>query len=87
MDIGFKKKWGIMFKAFIVMLILLVPRTIIDIYGFDTVPINPVVGAFITGARSAHLSRVRSSLSQSFSPVHSQTSRKVNRLVENLPLH
>ena len=50
MDIGFKKKWGIMFKAFIVMLILLVPRTIIDIYGFDTVPINPVVGAFITGA-------------------------------------
>jgi hypothetical protein len=50
MDMDFKKKWGIMFKAFIIMLILLVPRTLIDIYGYDTVPINPVVGAFITGA-------------------------------------
>jgi len=50
MDREFKKKWGIMFKALIVMLILLVPRTLIDIYGYDTVPINPVVGAFITGA-------------------------------------
>jgi len=50
MDLEFKKKWGIMFKALIIMLILLVPRTLIDIYGYDTVPINPVVGAFITGA-------------------------------------
>lgn len=50
MDMAFKKKWGIMFKALVIMLILLVPRTVIDIYGFDTVPINPVVGAFITGA-------------------------------------
>jgi hypothetical protein len=50
MDMEFKKKWGIMFKALIIMLILLVPRTLIDIYGYDTVPINPVVGAFITGA-------------------------------------
>jgi hypothetical protein len=50
MDLEFKKKWGIMFKAVIIMLILLVPRTLIDIMGFDTVPINPVVGAFITGA-------------------------------------
>jgi hypothetical protein len=50
MDIRFKKKWGIMFKALIIMIILLVPRTLIDIFGFDTVPINPVVGAFITGA-------------------------------------
>ena len=50
MDMEFKKKWGIMFKAFVIMLLLLVPRTLIDIYGYDTVPINPVVGAFITGA-------------------------------------
>lgn len=50
MDPGYKKKWGIIFKAFIIMVLLLVPRTIIDIYGYDTVPINPVVGAFISGA-------------------------------------
>ena len=50
MNMEFKKKWGIMFKALVIMLILLVPRTFIDIYGYDTVPINPVVGAFITGA-------------------------------------
>lgn len=50
MDLEFWKKWGIMIKAAVIMLILLVPRTIIDILGFDTVPINPVVGAFITGA-------------------------------------
>nr|WP_320160219.1 hypothetical protein [uncultured Methanoregula sp.] len=45
-----KKKYGIMFKAVIIMLVLLVPRTIIDLFGYDMVPINPVVGAFITGA-------------------------------------
>lgn len=50
MDSDFKKKWGIMVKAVVIMVILLVPRTIIDILGFDTIPINPVVGAFITGA-------------------------------------
>ncbi|MDP3395590.1 MAG: hypothetical protein Q8S57_02815 [Methanoregula sp.] len=50
MNIKFKKKWGIMFKAFFIMLLLLVARTLIDIYGYDTVPINTVVGAFITGA-------------------------------------
>lgn len=50
MDPGYKKKWGIIFKAFVIMVLLLVPRTIIDIYGYDTVPINPVVGAFISGA-------------------------------------
>ena len=32
------------------MLLLLIPRSIIDILGYDTVPINPVVGAFISGA-------------------------------------
>ncbi|MDP3563271.1 MAG: hypothetical protein Q8R70_02150 [Methanoregula sp.] len=46
----FLKKWGILFKALIIMLFLLVPRTVIDIFRCDTVPINPVVGAFITGA-------------------------------------
>ena len=50
MDTDLKKKYGIMFKAVIIMLVLLVPRTIIDLLGYDTVPINPVVGAFITGA-------------------------------------
>nr|WP_321507227.1 hypothetical protein [uncultured Methanoregula sp.] len=50
MEMEFRKKWGIMFKAVIMMLILLVPRTIIDLMGYDTIPINPVVGAFITGA-------------------------------------
>lgn len=50
MDLKSKKKWGIMFRAFIIMIVLLIPRTIIDILGYDTVPINPVVGAFITGA-------------------------------------
>jgi hypothetical protein len=50
MDSDLKKKWGIMIKAVVIMVILLVPRTIIDILGFDTIPVNPVVGAFITGA-------------------------------------
>jgi hypothetical protein len=50
MELEFKKKWGIMAKAAILMLILLLVRIIIDIYGYDTVPISPVVGAFITGA-------------------------------------
>jgi len=50
MDLAFKKKWGIMFKAVIFMIILLVIRSIIDILGFDVIPITTVVGAFITGA-------------------------------------
>jgi len=50
MDLESKKKWGIMMRAFLIMLLLLIPRTIIDVLGYDTVPINPVVGAFITGA-------------------------------------
>lgn len=50
MDPKINKKWGLIFKAVVFMLVLLVPRTIIDLGGFDTVPINPVVGAFITGA-------------------------------------
>jgi hypothetical protein len=50
MDLETRKKWGLIFKAVVVMLVLLVPRTLIDIYGYDTVPINPVVGSFITGA-------------------------------------
>jgi hypothetical protein len=50
MDLALKKKWGIMFQAFVIMVLLLIPRTVIDILGYDTVPINPVVGAFITGA-------------------------------------
>ena len=50
MDLETKKKWGIMLKAAIITIILLVLRTIIDLNGLDTVPINPVVGAFISGA-------------------------------------
>ena len=50
MDLSFKKKWGIMFKAVILMLVLLVIRTIIDLMGLDLIPISTVVGAFITGA-------------------------------------
>ncbi len=50
MDVKSRKKWGIMVQAFVIMILLLIPRTIIDISGYDTVPINPVVGAFITGA-------------------------------------
>lgn len=50
MDLETKKKWGLIIKAVIIMVVLLVPRTIIDLYGYDTVPINPVVGAFISGA-------------------------------------
>src|SRR5512138_1904678 len=50
MELDTKKKWGIMLRAVFIMLLLLVPRSIIDILGYDTVPINPVVGAFITGA-------------------------------------
>ena len=44
------KKWGITTRAVVVTLILLIPRTVIDFYGMDVVPINTVVGAFITGA-------------------------------------
>ena len=50
MDLETKKKWGIMLKAAIITIILLIIRTIIDLNGLDTVPINPVVGAFISGA-------------------------------------
>jgi hypothetical protein len=46
----FKKKWGLMTKGVVLMIILLIPRTIIDFLGLDVVPINTVVGAFITGA-------------------------------------
>jgi hypothetical protein len=46
----FKKKWGIMGKALGLMLILLVIRTIVEFFGFDVVPINTIVGAFISGA-------------------------------------
>jgi hypothetical protein len=46
----FKKKWGIMTKALVMMAILLVMRTIVEYFGFDVVPINTIVGAFISGA-------------------------------------
>ncbi|MFA5415374.1 MAG: hypothetical protein WC295_07765 [Methanoregula sp.] len=39
-----------MAKAVLIMLILLVPRTMIDYNNMDVVPINTVVGAFISGA-------------------------------------
>jgi len=44
------KKWGIIYKSLAIVLALLVVRIIVDYLGLDTVPINPVVGAFITGA-------------------------------------
>jgi hypothetical protein len=44
------KKWRIILKALVIVLVLLGVRALIIIVGFDTVPINPVVGAFITGA-------------------------------------
>ena len=50
MDPAFRKKWGIMMKALIMMFGLLIVRIAIDLSGYDTVPISPVVGAFITGA-------------------------------------
>jgi len=49
-NMDFKKKWGIMIKALVMMFILLIPRILIDYAGFDAVPINTVVGAFISGA-------------------------------------
>jgi len=45
-----KKKWGIMFKAIFIMIVLLIVRTVVDLAGLDVIPITPVVGAFITGA-------------------------------------
>ena len=50
MDLDTRKKWGLIIKAVVIMLLLLIPRTLIDIFGYDTIPINPVVGAFISGA-------------------------------------
>jgi len=44
------KKWGILLKALVIVLVLFGVRTVIFVSGYDTVPINPVVGAFITGA-------------------------------------
>lgn len=44
------KKWGIILKALVIVLVLLGVRLLIIMAGYDTVPINPVVGAFITGA-------------------------------------
>jgi len=46
----FKKKWGIMVQALVMMVILLIIRTIVEFFGFDVVPINTIVGAFISGA-------------------------------------
>jgi RsiW-degrading membrane proteinase PrsW (M82 family) len=46
----FNKKWGIMTKASVIMFILIVPRVLIDYFGLDVVPVNTVVGAFISGA-------------------------------------
>jgi RsiW-degrading membrane proteinase PrsW (M82 family) len=46
----FNKKWGIMTKATVIMFILIVPRVLIDYFGLDVVPVNTVVGAFISGA-------------------------------------
>jgi hypothetical protein len=46
----FRKKWGIVARAVVIMFILMVPRIIIDYSGLDVVPINTIVGAFITGA-------------------------------------
>lgn len=46
----FMKKWGILLKALAIVLVLLGVKTIIFISGYDTIPINPVLGAFITGA-------------------------------------
>jgi hypothetical protein len=50
MDPKTRKKWGLIVKAIVIMFLLLIPRTMIDLLGYDTVPISPVVGAFITGA-------------------------------------
>jgi hypothetical protein len=50
MELETRKKWGLIIKAVFIMFLLLIPRTIIDLRGYDTVPISPVVGAFITGA-------------------------------------
>jgi hypothetical protein len=45
-----RKKWGIMAKAILMMIALLVVRSAVDLLGLDVIPITPVVGAFITGA-------------------------------------
>ncbi|AGB02857.1 hypothetical protein [Methanoregula formicica] len=50
MEQEIKKKWGIMFKAILMMIALLIVRTAVDLAGLDVIPITPVVGAFITGA-------------------------------------
>ena len=50
MEQEFKKKWGIMAKALLIMLVLLFLRTAIDLAEYDIIPVNRVVGAFITGA-------------------------------------
>jgi hypothetical protein len=44
------KKWGILLKALVIVLVLLGVKIVIFVYGYDTVPINPLLGAFITGA-------------------------------------
>ncbi|MGZ8880073.1 MAG: hypothetical protein ACXW1N_07080 [Halobacteriota archaeon] len=43
------KKWDVLRKALAIVIVLFAVRTVIFILGYDTVPINPVVGAFITG--------------------------------------
>jgi hypothetical protein len=44
------KKWGIIYKSLAIVVVLLAVRVIVDYLGWDTITINPVVGAFITGA-------------------------------------
>ena len=49
-----EKMGGSWTKAVVIMLVLLGIRTVVEYFGFDVVPINTVVGAFISGAIFHH---------------------------------
>jgi RsiW-degrading membrane proteinase PrsW (M82 family) len=46
----FEQKWGIVFKAAAIVVVLLVVRLIIDTLQIDLITVNTVVGSFVGGA-------------------------------------
>lgn len=44
-----KRKWQLIGKAFLIVLILIIIRFVIDYYNLDIITINPIISALVTG--------------------------------------
>lgn len=45
----FQKKWGLLYKAIVCAVIMIILRYIVDYYGYDVIPVNALLGALVTG--------------------------------------